>query len=553
MKLSIERRFDLKGATINDEELNVTSTCKSSILSSSQFNSAHMVTIVWGHAMGEFVSSIIPKYATKRHGNTLRPIVVSQPLPHTLTLGIPAIQEVTDDEMAMLPSRAVVKDTCLILFPFAKTDSSNCTRYQLILPLHEPHGVDVQIAHKLTIFRNFILSFQEKQRCSFILDMCTSTKGGWSLKSARAVLHKAADLLNSHLPVTLLLHHPKMSQPSHLQSVKFIACQAHDDDPSPLMCTACLSQLWPEEMISHNFCVNPSCPTRSWSLDSDWGSNLEVGVAAATGQGTDRNVGTMSATFDRKTDEKVHEKAQAIRLTKTIVAAPLERPAPLRRPNEASRPPVEDFTPAFRPQGARKLPNSAKTPTYAAVGAQSTLTQATLTSALNEVQMQSLGQVSSNSNRGQAANWNNLDQETQTGSSIDSLVGDLTNRLEGLDQRMTNLEKFPPLDTKEQWTLTQRSWEGLNKKFLTLQKQLDNAMTQLDRTTQTCLKNQLANEKSFARMQEKIDPPQPIITVGEETNTDEQQTPASPLVPDALSSRPSSPTTNGQTNDNGAN
>ena len=176
-----------------------------------------------------------------------------------------------------------------------------------------------------------------------------------------------------------------------------------------------------------------------------------------------------------------------------------------------------------------------------------------MTSALNEVQLQSLGQVSGSSNRGQTANWNNLDQETQTGSSIDSLVGDLTSRLEGLDQRMTNLEKFPPLDTKEQWTLTQRSWEGLNKKFLTLQKQLDNAMTQLDRTTQTCRKNQLANEKSFARMQEKIDPPQPIITVGEETNTDEQQTPASPLLPDALSSSPTSPMTNGQTNDNGAN
>ena len=147
-----------------------------------------------------------------------------------------------------------------------------------------------------------------------------------------------------------------------------------------------------------------------------------------------------------------------------------------------------------------------------------------------------------------------LDQETQTGSSIDSLVGDLTSRLEGLDQRMTTLEKFPPLDTKEQWTLTQKSWEGLNKKFLTLQKQLDNAMTQLDRTTQTCLKNQLANEKSFARMEDKIYPPQPVITVGEETTTNEQQTPASPLVPkDALSSRPTSPMTNGQTNDNGVN
>ena len=260
----------------------------------------------------------------------------------------------------------------------------------------------------------------------------------------------------------------------------------------------------------------------------------------------------MSASFDRKTDDK--EKAQAIRLTKTIVAAPLERPAPLRRPNEAFRPPVEDFTPEFRPQGARKLPSSTKTPTYAAVGAQSTLTQASLTSSLNEVQMQSLGQVSSNSNRGQAANWNNLDQETQTGSPIDSLVGDLTNRLEGLDKRMTSLEKFPPLDTKEQWTLTQKSWEGLNKKFLTLQKQLDNAMTQLDRTTQTCLKNQLANEKSFARIDDKMYPPQPIITVGEETTTNEQQTPASPLVPkDVLTSRPTSPMTNGQTNENGAN
>ena len=393
MKLSIERCFDLKGSIINDEELTVTPTCKSSILSSSQFNSSHFVTVVWGHAMGEFVSSIIPKYATKRHANTLRPILVSQPLPHTLTPGIPAIQEVTDDEMAMLPSRSVSKDTCLLLFPYAKNDASNSTRYQLILPLHESHGVDLQIAHKVMIFRNFVLSFQEKQRCSFLLDMCTSTKGGWSLKSARAVLHKAADLLNSHIPVTLLLHHPQMSQPAHLQNVKFIACQAHDDEPSPLMCTACLSQLWPEEMITHNFCANAQCPTRSWSLDSDWSSNLGVGVAAATGQGIDRNAGTMSAIFDRKTDEKVHEKAQAIQLTKTIVAAPLERPAPLRRPNEASRPPVEDF--AFRPS-MRKLPNSAKTPTYAAVGAQSTLTQDTLTSALNEEQMQSLGQVSSN-------------------------------------------------------------------------------------------------------------------------------------------------------------
>ena len=553
MKLALERCFDLKGSTITDEEINVTSTCKSGILSSAQFNSSHIVTIVWGHAMGEFVSSIIPKYATKRHANTLRPIVVSQPLPHTLTPGIPAIQEVTDDEMAMLPSRAVLKDTCLLLFPYAKTDSSNCTRYQLILPLHESHGVDVQIAHKVMIFRNFVLSFQEKQRCSFLLDMCTSTKGGWSLKSARAVLHKAADLLNSRIPVTLILHHPQMSQPAHLQNVRFIACNAHDDDPSPLMCTACLSQLWPEEMVTHNFCANPSCPTRSWSIDSDWNSN-QGSVAAANGHGIDRNAGTMSATFDRKTDEKVHEKAQAIRLTKTIAAAPLERPAPLRRPNEAFRPPVEDFTPEFRPQGARKLPSSTKTPTYAAVGAQSTLTQATLTSALNEVQLQSLGQVSCSSNRGQTANWNNLDQETQTGSSIDSLVGDLTNRLEGLDQRMTNLEKFPPLDTKEQWTLTQRSWEGLNKKFLTLQKQLDNAMTQLDRTTQTCLKNQLANEKSFARIDNNMYPPPPIITVGEETTTDEQQTPASPLESkDVLTSRPTSPMTNGQTNENGAN
>ena len=552
MKLALERCFDLKGSTITDEEINVTSTCKSGILSSAQFNSSHIVTIVWGHAMGEFVSSIIPKYATKRHANTLRPIVVSQPLPHTLSPGsLPAIQEVTDDEMAMLPSRAVLKDTCLLLFPYAKTDSSNCTRYQLILPLHESHGVDVQIAHKVMIFRNFVLSFQEKQRCSFILDMCTSTKGGWSLKSARAVLHKAADLLNSRIPVTLLLHHPQMSQPAHLQNVKFIACNAHDDDPSPLMCTACLSQLWPEEMVTHNFCANPSCPTRSWSIDSDWNSN-QGSVAAANGHDIDRSVGTMSASFDRKTDDK--EKAQAIRLTKTIVAAPLERPAPLRRPNEAFRPPVEDFTPEFRPQGARKLPSSTKTPTYAAVGAQSTLTQATLTSALNEVQMQSLGQVSSNSNRGQAANWNNLDQETQTGSSIDSLVGDLTNRLEGLDKRMTSLEKFPPLDTKEQWTLTQRSWEGLNKKFLTLQKQFENLTTQLDRTTQTCLKNQLANEKSFARIDDKMYPPPPIITVGEETTTDEQQTPASPLVSkDVLTSRPTSPMTNGQTNENGAN
>ena len=81
MKLALERCFDLKGSTITDEEINVTSTCKSGILSSAQFNSSHIVTIVWGHAMGEFVSSIIPKYATKRHANTLRPIVVSQPLP----------------------------------------------------------------------------------------------------------------------------------------------------------------------------------------------------------------------------------------------------------------------------------------------------------------------------------------------------------------------------------------------------------------------------------------------------------------------------------------
>ena len=87
-----------------------------------------------------------------------------------------------------------------------------------------------------------------------------------------------------------------------------------------------------------------------------------------------------------------------------------------------------------------------------------------------------------------------------------------------------------------------------------LQKQLDNAMTQLDRTTQTCLKNQLANEKSFARIDDKMYPPPPIITVGEETTTDEQQTPASPLESkDVLTSRPTSPMTNGQTNDNGAN
>ena len=239
----------------------------------------------------------------------------------------------------------------------------------------------------------------------------------------------------------------------------------------------------------------------------------------------------------------------------SVVAAG-KPPPTLRRPNgtqptahmDNSTQPNIDLCPNFRPSTGRPV-NPQRAPTYATVGAQhaSQVAVPPGSEAISSV-MHNLGNVCQS--RRQPGQWD----QNQPESVLDSLICDLTGRMDKIDKRTLNLEaargNFPSLGQEDQgqttlrWALTQKSWESWTRKLVKLQADMNTMLAQLEQVSKQCRQHQLTTERSLARLNDLANPPPSIITIGTHHSTPAHSPPACPSTPiDALAlpSRSSSP------------
>ena len=495
----LERRFDLKGSPVTSDELHLNPTCKTQLPSSPKFANSHFVTLAHPHAAEAFIASLCHYRRQKRGGKIFpRPILVTQPLPHTLAAtGVhPSIREAEEsEEGGSLAKQALGTDTVMFLFPFPKNDITHAPRYHLILPLANKENLDKQLAHKLSIFRHYILSFQGGQKWNILIDQCLSVRGGFTLKGTRALVQRASALMETHIGITLFLHHSSQTQlalqPHNMKSVAYLACVSHPDEtPLTLLCTTCLAQCGVSECTTPFSCPNATCDSHQrggWSLE---------------------------------------------------VSPPQSSPA-LRRPHSAHPQPPRvlpsglDFSPTFRsnpgrqqdPQQVAALPAS-------------------------EGSMHSLGNVCQS--RRQASQ----DKHAQQEGVFDGLICDLTGRLDKIEQRTETLETshggFPPLESADQgapaqghhpkWNLTQKGWDAWVKKVSLLQADIQRNTDRLDQMGKLCRQQQLATEKSIARLEDLVHSPPPVVDIRSTGTTPPVSPPTGATTPvDALQSPSGSP------------
>lgn len=499
----LERRFDLKGSAIAPEELHLNATCKTQLPSSPKFTNSHFVTLARPYTAEELVASLCHSRKQKKGGKIFpRPILVTQPLPHKLVAsGIhPCIREIEEqeEEEGGLPDKALRTDTVMFLFPFPKHDISHAPRYHLILPLASKDNLDEQVAHKLSIFRHYVLSFQNGLRWSVLIDQCVSVKGAFSLKSTRALVQRASALMEVNIGITLLLHHSSQTQMSlqlqNMKSIPYLTCLSHPDDrPITMCCTTCLAQVSPSECAPQFNCPNASCDSHQrggWNLGSFEGSAPQA--------------------------------PQALRRPNSTQSLPQR--TRLQSPNP-------DFSPNFRSNVSPPAPK----PQFKPLEGGSTLQ---VSAPIQEGVMQHLGNVYTG--RGQASQ----DRHDPRESALDSLVYDLTARLDNIASRTKTLEargNFPPLESGDapKWTLSQKTWESWTKKVSKLPAEMQKNVDQL---AEVCRQRQLATEKSLARIDDLARPSPSVINVGSPSSTPPHSPPAGPSTPaDALSSPTSSP------------
>ena len=406
-----------------------------------------------------------------------------------------------------LSNKALHADTVMFLFPFPKNDVSHAPRYHLVLPLAGKENADEQLAHKLLTFKHYVLSFQNGLKWSVLLDQCLSVKGGFSLKSTRALVQRASTLMETNVGVTLLLHHSSQTQISlqlhNMKSILYLACLSHPDDrPLTFCCTSCFAQVRPSECAPQFICPNATCDSHQrggWSLGSPEGH--------------------------------LPQTPQALR-----------RPNLIQPPQRTRLPsPAPDFSPTFRSNVSPPAPLPPKiqfkqlegSSTYAAVGSPSQQGTGQLSAPAGpEGAMQLLGNV--HAGRGQSSQ----DRHDPRESALDSLIYDLTGRLDNIERRTKTLESdrgnFPPLEVG--WSLSQKTWDSWTKRVSKLPAEMQKNIDQLG---EVCRQRQLATEKSLARLDDLTRPSPPVVNIGSPSSSP----PSSPRVgsntpTDALCSPP---------------
>ena len=504
------RSLDREGDAPTPDEVYLNVNCKQPIPQSSRFANSHLITLASPQSAEIFVESLTPRYRPRVKGkrDNPRPILISQTLPHTFgTSGVyPCIREIAenDEEVNSLAQKAHCTETVMYLFPCPKLDVTHAPRYHLVLPLANLTDLDEQLAHKLTIFRHYILSFQTGQNWGVLIDQCLSVRGGFSLLATRALVQRASVLLETHIGITLFLHHssPQTSlQPHNMRSVDFLTCNSHpNEEPLTHLCTWCLAQLSSDELKRTNevICPNMGCETRQHrrSGRGRWSLRLET-----------------------------------------------SSPQPLRRPNSGQPPPsvtaalpgaVTHFPPDLRPNPGSQWDRSPSGPSRQHVA---TVVGAKPAPGIVQPVLQSLGTVCAARTPPGPSGQCKQDQV----SVFDSLIGDLTGRLDKIEDRIRSLEsargEFPPLEPRDQkWTLSHKTWEAWSKKVQKLQTDVLTNAEQLDQATKLCRQQQLSTEKSIARLDSCVRPSPPPIDI-----TSPNSTPQRANTPTDALATPSSP------------
>ena len=500
------RCLDNEGDVPALDEVFLNTNCKQAFPLSPRFANCHFITLASPQSAESYIGSFLSRYRQRtKRGNSPRPILVSQAPPHDFSSmgNFPTIRIIPDNEgeVNSLPGMAHSPDTVMYLFPCPKLDVNHATRYHLVLPLANDTNLDEQLAHKLSAFRHYILSFQTSMDWGVVIDQCSSVRGGFSVLATRALVQRASVLMEFRVGITLFLHHsPSTHPPVYPHNMREVTatliCNSHPPEEQTQMCTWCLSQLGPDELevLDGLFaCPNLNCDTRQRSRRGRWSL----------------------------------EKASL---------------APLRRPNQAlpgSFAPDIDTPPKnLRPNAGAAQQRKPEVKSLAKIVADS------------PAQMKDLGtvcQVRAQPQVPQPGQLSRPEQEKQEHATVfDGLIGDLTVRLGKLEGQLSKLQAgFPPLEQRDakgqKFVLTHKQWEAFCSKVQKLQVDARTSTDKLEQATALCRQWQLSTEKSIARLDSWVKP-LPLRTVESDPGAGPSTPPFNVTSPNPTPPRSNTPT-----------